>query len=250
MIRVKLMRVTIVSLVLVLPMVTPGGDEKRQPVERLLGAYYYPWYYKERWTREPVTNTPKLGWYSSDDRKVLAEHIRWARQADIDFFLVSWLSPDGQEGKNLRESVVPELEYARFRFAVLYEAPLALGLPAGKPIDLAGKLPDGARAGDRLVEHFDHLAQTYLKHPQYLRLAGKAVVTVYLPAARAREVLSGWEAVDEGAGRLISPPDTLDWLAIRLLGLGCDFEVHAPPELADHLAAMAARAARASSSGG
>jgi hypothetical protein len=180
MIRVKLMRVTIVSLVLVLPMVTPGGDEKRQPVERLLGAYYYPWYYKERWTREPVTNTPKLGWYSSDDRKVLAEHIRWARQADIDFFLVSWLSPDGQEGKNLRESVVPELEYARFRFAVLYEAPLALGLPAGKPIDLAGKLPDGARAGDRLVEHFDHLAQTYLKHPQYLRLAGKAVVTVYL----------------------------------------------------------------------
>ena len=78
----------------------------------------------------------------------------------------------------------------------------------------------------------------------------RAVVTVHLPATRAREVLSGWEAVDEGAGRLISPPDTLDWLAIRLLGLGCDFEVHAPPELADHLAAMAARAARASSSGG
>jgi hypothetical protein len=140
----------------------------------------YPWYYKERWTREPVTNTPRLGWYSSDDRKVAAQHIRWARQADLDFFLVSWLSPEGREGKNLQEALLPELEKARFRFALLYETPLALGLPAGKRIDLAGKVPAGARAGDRLVEHFDHLAQTYLKHTQYLRQGGKAVVMVYL----------------------------------------------------------------------
>ncbi|HZL88960.1 MAG TPA: hypothetical protein VFB96_11345, partial [Pirellulaceae bacterium] len=78
---------------------TSLGDEPQQrPDQRLLGAYYYPWYYKERWTSEPVTNTPKLGWYSSDDRTVAAEHIRWARQADLDFFLVSWLSPRGREG--------------------------------------------------------------------------------------------------------------------------------------------------------
>src|SRR5207302_928347 len=114
------------------------------------------------------------------DRKVAAEHIRWAKQADLDFFLISWLSPDGREGKNLKEVLLPELEEARFRFALLYETPLALGLPAGKPIDLDAKLPDGARAGERLVEHFDHLAQTYLKHKRYLRQGGKAVVVVYL----------------------------------------------------------------------
>ncbi len=174
------MRAAFMPLVLVLPLIALGAEPQPRPAERFLGAYYYPWYYKERWTREPVTNTPKLGWYSSDDRKVAADHIRWAKQADLDFFLISWLSPDGREGKNLKEAVLPELEAARFRFALLYEAPLALGLPAGKAIDLAGKLPDGPRAGDRLVEHFDHLADTYLKHKHYLRFDGKAVVLVYL----------------------------------------------------------------------
>jgi hypothetical protein len=60
--------------------------------DALVGSYYYPWYTTERWTREPVTDTPRLGWYSSDDRRVADAHIRQARQADIDFFLVSWQS--------------------------------------------------------------------------------------------------------------------------------------------------------------
>ncbi|QOV87376.1 glycoside hydrolase family 99-like domain-containing protein [Humisphaera borealis] len=199
--------VSCIALVLALATtgVTAWTAEPAQPVpptqraastgERLVGAYYYPWYYKERWTNEPVCNTPALGWYTSDDRKVAAEHIRFAKQADIDFFLVSWLKADGREGKNLKDAVLPELASANFRFALLYETPLALDTPAGKPIDLAAKLTDGKAAsgkpaegnpahsptaGDRMVEHFDHLADTYLKHPQYLRFGGKAVVTVYL----------------------------------------------------------------------
>jgi hypothetical protein len=216
------MRATLVLLVLLLPPFALAAEPQRQSDERLVGAYYYPWYYKERWTSEPVTNTPKLGWYASDDRAVAAEHIRWARQADLDFFLVSWLTTEGREGKNLKEAVLPELEKADFRFALLYETPLALGLPAGKPIDLAAKLPGGAKAGDRFVEHFDHLAETYLKHPQYLRLGGKAVVVIYL----VRDMVNAGEylrAVRQRLGRrgielyLIADvvywesPDKLDW---------------------------------------
>jgi hypothetical protein len=61
-----------------------------------------------------------------------------------------------------------------------------------------------------------------------------------------RELLGGWElsAVDEQGGRLTSPPDTVEWLAARLIRLGCEFEVHSPPELIDHLAELAARVAR------
>jgi hypothetical protein len=221
-----IMRSAIVPLVLVLPLIALGAEPEQRPPERLLGAYYYPWYYKERWTREPVTNTPKLGWYSSDDRKVAADHIRWAKQAELDFFLISWLAPDGREGKNLKEAVLPELEEARFRFALLYETPLALGLPAGKPMDLARKAPDGAKAGDRLVEHFDHLAETYLKHKQYLRFDGKAVVMIYL----VRDMVNAGpylKAVRERLGKrgvdlyLIADmvyweaPDKLDWAFLK-----------------------------------
>jgi predicted DNA-binding transcriptional regulator YafY len=70
----------------------------------------------------------------------------------------------------------------------------------------------------------------------------RAVVTVHRPDARAQALLAGW---DLSGGRLTSPPDTVEWLAVRLLRLGCEFEVHSPPELIDHLAELAARAARA-----
>jgi predicted DNA-binding transcriptional regulator YafY len=70
----------------------------------------------------------------------------------------------------------------------------------------------------------------------------RAVVTVHRPHPPARERLAGWEVAADG--RLISPPDTVPWLATALLGLGCEFEVHAPPELIDHLTEMAGRALR------
>jgi predicted DNA-binding transcriptional regulator YafY len=75
----------------------------------------------------------------------------------------------------------------------------------------------------------------------------RAVVTVHGPDARARELLGGWElsAADDQGGWLTSPPDTVEWLAARLIRLGCEFEVHSPPELVDHLAELTARVARA-----
>lgn len=181
------MRTAPVGLALVLPVVVlallsrqRAGVAPAPPAEVLVGAHYYPWYDAERWAGQPATDTPKLGRYRSADRAVVAEHVRGAREADLDFFMVSCLSPGGREAKNLREAVLPEVEAAGFRFALHYETPIALGLPPDKPIDLAAKLPDGTVAGVRLVEHFDHLARTYLGHPCYLRHGGRAVVMVYL----------------------------------------------------------------------
>jgi len=57
-----------------------------------------------------VTDTPKLGHYRSDDHAVLKQHIEWAKQADIDFFIVSWLNADGPENANLKKAMLPELE--------------------------------------------------------------------------------------------------------------------------------------------
>jgi len=48
------------------------------PEGPLVGAYYYLRYDRDRWTREPVTHTTVLGWYSSDDRAVAGRHLDWA----------------------------------------------------------------------------------------------------------------------------------------------------------------------------
>jgi predicted DNA-binding transcriptional regulator YafY len=50
--------------------------------------------------------------------------------------------------------------------------------------------------------------------------------------------------IDDTHCRLRTHADTLEWLAFRLTALGCDFQLHGPPELITHLRALAARAAR------
>src|SRR5262249_22624678 len=49
------------------------------------------------------------------------------------------------------------------------------------------------------------------------------------------------EAVDEKTCEYRTSDDNLDWLAVRVAMLGVDFEVHEPPELVEHLRALAGR---------
>ncbi|MBS2549710.1 YafY family transcriptional regulator [Catenulispora sp. NL8] len=54
----------------------------------------------------------------------------------------------------------------------------------------------------------------------------------------------GEDQADVASCRWHSHPDTVEWLATRLLALDTDFQVHGPPELLDHLDTMAARITR------
>jgi predicted DNA-binding transcriptional regulator YafY len=77
----------------------------------------------------------------------------------------------------------------------------------------------------------------------------EAVVTLHAPAEEiANRVPPYWgavEPVDEGTCRYITGDDDLGWLALRIAMLGVDFEVREPPELVEHLGALAARLRRA-----
>jgi len=80
----------------------------------------------------------------------------------------------------------------------------------------------------------------------------EALVTLH---AAAEEITSRvpvyWgtiEPVDEHSCRYRTGDDDLRWLALRIAMLGVDFEVHEPPELAEHLRALALRLRRAARS--
>jgi predicted DNA-binding transcriptional regulator YafY len=77
----------------------------------------------------------------------------------------------------------------------------------------------------------------------------EARVTLHAPADEiADRVPSYWGTVEEIDARSCeyrTGDDDLGWLAMRIAMLGVDFEVHEPPELSDHLKALAGRLRRA-----
>jgi predicted DNA-binding transcriptional regulator YafY len=77
----------------------------------------------------------------------------------------------------------------------------------------------------------------------------EARVTLHASADRfAGHVPAHWgtiEAKDARTCEFRTGDDDLDWLALRIAVFGVDFEVHEPPELADHLRALAGRLSRA-----
>ncbi|MCO5997451.1 helix-turn-helix transcriptional regulator [Actinoallomurus rhizosphaericola] len=74
----------------------------------------------------------------------------------------------------------------------------------------------------------------------------RALVTLHLPADDApASRLGEVEPVDARTCRLRTHADTLDWLALRLAMLGCEFTVHEPPELIEYLRSLSARVLRA-----
>ncbi len=77
----------------------------------------------------------------------------------------------------------------------------------------------------------------------------EVLATLELPAEEAARRLGAAagevEPVDAGSCRLRGRADTLEWLAARLLMLGCELTVHEPPELAAYLGDLGARARRA-----
>jgi hypothetical protein len=81
-------------------------------------AYYYIWFDPESWNRAK-SDYPVLGRYSSDDRQVMQQHIRWAKSAGIDGFIVSWKN---SEVLNRRLSLLMEVaNEEQFKLAIIYQ---------------------------------------------------------------------------------------------------------------------------------
>jgi predicted DNA-binding transcriptional regulator YafY len=76
----------------------------------------------------------------------------------------------------------------------------------------------------------------------------EARLVLHAPAATMRErVPAHWGAIeplDDDTCEYRTGEDNLEWLAVRVLMLGVDFDVHEPPELAEHLRGWARRLAR------
>ena len=80
-----------------------------------------------------------------------------------------------------------------------------------------------------------------------------ARVTLHAPAEELRARFPGmWGTLEPLTARTCEyrgGDDSLDWLALRIAGLGVDFEVHEPPELAERCRELGERLTRAGAGG-
>ncbi|MBI1371377.1 MAG: hypothetical protein GC159_01255 [Phycisphaera sp.] len=147
------------------------------PKDLVLG-YYYPWYYQGDWSRHGYDGTPVLGKYGTDDPKTVEQHIKWAKRAGLDAFVISWWGPEHLTEKHLREGYLNAPNVGDIKFAFIYECLGRLDEPDGKvdsQIDFANPA-----VLDRLVEDFTYLRDHFFSHPSYLKIGGRPVVSLYV----------------------------------------------------------------------
>jgi len=89
---------------------------KSNPVPVL--AYYYIWFDTTSWERAK-TDFPLLGHYSSDNADVMRQHVKWAKAAGINGFIVSWKSTE-RLNKRL-EQLIQIADQENFKLAIIYQ---------------------------------------------------------------------------------------------------------------------------------
>ncbi len=96
--------------------VNARDTQKESPIPVL--AYYYIWFDSNSWERAK-TDYPILGRYTSDDRAVMVQHVRWAKAAGIHGFIVSWKSTD-MLNRRLKQLVEVAKEES-FKLVIIYQ---------------------------------------------------------------------------------------------------------------------------------
>jgi hypothetical protein len=81
-------------------------------------AYYYIWFEVGSWNRAKV-DYPLLGHYSSDNPEIIRQHIRWAKAAGINGFIISWKSTDKLNSR--LDQLVKLADQENFKLAIIYQ---------------------------------------------------------------------------------------------------------------------------------
>lgn len=157
---------------------------KPEPVSTgnyIIGAFMCPLWSKDNsitsW--DPVKKYPErepvLGWYNEGNPEVTDWEIKYALDHGISFFNVCWYRKKGNAGKPVEElfghwtSSLLKSRYANeFRFCLLY-------------ID-EGKIMDGIASEKDFLENIvPYWINNFFKRPNYLKIDGKPVLTIYRP---------------------------------------------------------------------
>ena len=98
---------------------TSNVVQKNEHTRAPLFAYYYIWFDPKSWDRAKI-DLPELGKYSSDDETILRQHVKWAKEAGIDGFIVGWKSTPKLNAR--LEKMLQIADEENFKILMIYQA--------------------------------------------------------------------------------------------------------------------------------
>jgi hypothetical protein len=154
------------------------------PGERLLLAFYYPWYCVDYWSGTDLLDTPLFP-YDSDDPVAIAHHVTWARTAGLDGFIVSWWGWENIFYDNNLSQVLDNMAGTSLQATIYFESLSRFFTSTGKVID-----------------ELKYVLDTHCGHSSYLRLDGRPVIFLYAveyaPWREGTTTYEAWQAVVDG----------------------------------------------------
>ena len=171
------------------PEITPTVIEGPAPSYKV-GAFYYPWYGNPaadgkwiHWTQnnhvppDDISSDyyPALGAYSSNDPDVVAQHMKWLRQAGIGVIITSWWGQGSRE-----DQVVP----------LLLSTAEQYGIKVAFHIE-----PYNGRTPESLVSDIKYLYDRYSGSPAFFR---SNATSRYSPSDRPKGMFFVWSIGGQG----------------------------------------------------
>jgi hypothetical protein len=173
------------------PKITPSAVPLEGDPSYKVAAFYYPWYGNPEtdgkwihWTQNnhlPPNDIssdyyPALGAYSSNDPAVVAQHMKWLRQAGVGVIITSWWGQGSRE-----DQVVPLL----LQTAEQYEIKVAFHIE-----------PYNGRTAESLAGDIRYLYERYGSSPAFFR---SSATSRYSPDPAPKGMFFVWNIGSKGA---------------------------------------------------
>jgi Glycosyl hydrolase family 99 len=164
---------------------------------RLVLAFYYPWYDQNTWNDPAVPDHPPDR-YRSTDEGVMARQIDQARGANIDAFVSAWYGP--QVANNQTET--------NLRSLLWLSQPRSFAV--GALVEVAGPF---FHSSDDVRGALAYLLATHATRPSYLRWNGKPVIFFWAPGSLRRPAGQSAAAAWQAIRAQVDPDHTSLWIA-------------------------------------
>ena len=178
---------------------------QRRSQEKLLWAFYYPWYSIIDWSSPWLKDHP-LEWYTSRNKEVIAKHVEQAQGAGIDGFISSWWGPESYTDGNLLE-LLEIAQDKNFKVTIYFET---LEGPNGEPLEETD-----------IHKWLAYVIKEYRDYPAFMKVDGKPLIVIFASTAVPLETWSrvfaslrdvGLDAVFLATGYDLSSLDIFDGL--------------------------------------